>query len=476
MYRYMTMNHLRAHVVLLIVFLWAAGLDAATRIDGYFPEAAGQEIRLMAWDDLVSYRPVEVHSVVVGEEGHFRMHADVEEATLMFFRYRHGRSFFYLDPGQHYEIDFVVASREDSSEARSLHPMHQGLEVSIREPSGKQDINYWIDKMDNMVADHLEAHVMNRPRANHRPSLAEFGKVADSVFYDVHHPFVNAYKSYYLAYLESSLNTRSLHDLIQDHIHDKAVLYAHPMYMDFFSSLFDNYVFAGSRFITRQDLHDAVNRQACYYALMDTLAKDTILSDERLRELVMIQSLQAMLSISAYANDKVFEVLGYAARAGRYAEHRNMAANILHQQKKLKPGYPAPDVVLKDQDGNVVFDLAEKKGDYVYLFFWAGWCPVSMSEAGPMADIAMRYADRLAAVGIMVDATEHALPFAGHDGESAMPFSIYHYGGNYRLLDRFNIRSIPQYMLIDPDGHIVGYPFPAPSAGAGDRLRRIIQR
>lgn len=110
------------------------------------------------------------------------------------------------------------------------------------------------------------------------------------------------------------------------------------------------------------------------------------------------------------------------------------------------------------------------------FFFWASWCPVSMSEVSPTAAIAHDFGDDVTFVGVIVD-EDGDLPFMSpgpEDGE--LPFRLFHYGGDYRMLDRYGIRTIPQYMLIDPQGQVYEYPFAAPSSGISDRLRRIIGR
>ena len=456
------------------VFLVTAG--ANTRIEGKFPGAIGEEVRLMTYDDLLSQKTAEVDAQTVDADGRFLMTPALDEPQLMFFRYRHGRRFIYLEPGQHYQIHFEMAAANDQEDDfRSLHPMQQGFQMHVMSPGEGEHLHDQVSQLENMVAEYLETHVMHRPRANHRESLRQFSILADTLLADTDDPFFQAYKRYYIAYLESTLNTRSFQSLVGDYILDQPILYLNPMYMDVFDALFRNYVFTGSRSIMRRDLHAAVNREASYHALMDTLGKDTLLMNDRLRELVMLTSLKEMFGISEYDQDQVFLVLQEAATHGRFPEHRRMAENLLHQQKRLKPGFPAPSLVLEEGD-EVIFDLDEMQGQYVYLFFWASWCPVSMSEVSPMADIAEEFRGDLSVVGIMVDADPDVPLTSAADAGGGLPYRLFHYGGDYRMLDRYGIRSIPQYMLIDPQGHVYEYPFAAPSSGISDRLRRIIGR
>ncbi len=471
------MNNSYVLFLIGLLFSMLANAGEITRMEGHFPQAAGEEIRLMAHEDLLSYKPKEIDAQVVDKNGHFNMEVDLKETQLVFFRYRHGSRHVYLEPGKSYSLHFETSRPEDpGSNYRSLHPMHQGLEMQMVEPDNDDRLNQLVLRFDNMIAGYLETHVMNRPRANHRSSLRQLTFLADSLFGAYDKPFFQDYKRYYLAYLETILHARSAQTILEEHILKKPILYRNPMYMDLFRSVFDDYIFTGSRAITRRDLNDAVNRQASYHALMDTLGKDTLLMNDRIRELVMLVSLQEMLGISEYDNDRVRKVLDETASEGKFAVHRMMASNILYQNTNIRPGFPAPKLVIHDDNGEVLFDLGEEKGKYVYLFFWAGWCPVSMSELPPMADIASDFEEDISVVGIMVDEDRDASYAAIGAGEHGMPFRLYHYGGDYRMLDRYRVRSIPQYMLIDPEGKVYDYPFPAPSAGISERLRRIIRR
>ncbi len=449
--------------------------DANTRIEGYFSGVAGEEIRLMKYADLMSYREVEVDAQLVDTAGYFVFEPGLDEPRLMFFRYRHGRRYIYLEPGQYYNIHFD-ATGPDGQEGsfRSMHPMHQRFQVEIVLPEPEEHLHGQLTQMDNMVADYLQTHVRGRPRASHRESLRQFSVLADTLLSD-DDPFFDAYKRYYIGYLEATLRARSFRDVVEEYILSQPVLYRNPMYMNLFNALFGKYVFTGSRSITRGDLHAAVNTQASYHAMMDTLDKDTLLVNEQLRELVMLASLQEMLHISEYANSQVMRVLQEIAEFAQFEKHRLMASNILYQYKRFKSGFPAPELVLKE-DHEVIFNLQEEKGKYVYLFFWASWCPVSMSEVSAMARIAADFDDHVSVIGIMVDEEQDLSPVYAEAADESLPFRIFHYGGDYRMLESYGVRTIPQYMLIDPQGHVYEYPFAAPSSGISDRLKRIITR
>lgn len=203
---------------------------------------------------------------------------------------------------------------------------------------------------------------------------------------------------------------------------------------------------------------------------METLGRDSLFINEHVRELAALVGLQAMLNMDDFDNKKVIDMLKQAARDFRFKEHSLIAENIASRHARLGPGSPAPDFTLFDNEGRAL-SLDDFRGRYLYLIFWAAWCPVSMSETGPAADLHTLFGDRISFLAVFTDREgENAARFTGQD---ILPFRAVHFGSNYRFLDDYRVRSVPQYILIGPDGRIVFYPFVSPSGGAGERLRRL---
>jgi len=63
---------------------------------------------------------------------------------------------------------------------------------------------------------------------------------------------------------------------------------------------------------------------------------------------------------------------------------------------------PAPDIKVKDLDGNEVSLLA-LKGKVVLLNFWATWCGPCRAEIPSLIQLQTRYKDRMQLVGMVVD-------------------------------------------------------------------------
>jgi len=145
-------------------------------------------------------------------------------------------------------------------------------------------------------------------------------------------------------------------------------------------------------------------------------------------------------------------------------------------------GDHAPDVPLQPVEGDKPLRLSDLRGKWVYIDFWASWCgPCRM----PLAMLAeelpnLKTAHRNRAVVLTVsidDSTEPIKPYLSQLG-------LWEHGGHYwageggwrsPVAQRFVVFSIPQAVLIDPNGVIVwrGYPTGSVAALLSEHMGRV---
>ncbi|GEM_PF-977127 len=460
---------------LLIIFIQCFVVAAVAKdhvlIRGVFKGAEGEEIHLMRHADHLSLREKEVASAIIDEEGVFFLEFQTQTAEMLFFRFQHTRNSFYVEPGSSYKVEFEPFSFAEKTEGTDYHPLRLDHSMSIitEDQTGK-GLNDLIGQLEELTEEFVRTRIAGNARANHQAAMRDLHSRVDSFFSDTDHPFFSGYKDYYLARLHRTLNTRRLHSLVDEFFSDRPVLYGNPVYMDFFRQLFGNYVFTGSREISISELEKAVNIDGSYEALMDVLEKDSLFTNKRFRELVMLDALKKMLGMEDFEEAEVTRILKYTASSGAYSEHREIAGNLLHLHKRFLPGQPAPELSLKDQRGGKKFP-EDFSGRYVYLFFWAGWCNLSMAELGPMEQLAEELGEKVYFAGVLTDRDPAT---ASHLLENeSLAVSFYHFGGDYRLFSRYGFRNIPYYLLVDPEGNFVKHGFVSPSEGAGEYLREI---
>jgi len=133
-----------------------------------------------------------------------------------------------------------------------------------------------------------------------------------------------------------------------------------------------------------------------------------------------------------------------------------LARYEIEQMAPFAIGQMAPDLALPDRDGNL-FGLADLKGKYVLLDFWAYWCGPCREENPNIVQNYNRFKDQgFTVLGVSLDQNrENWIKGIEQDGLEWNHISDLRYWYSYGAR-RYRIQAIPASYLIDPDGRIIG--------------------
>lgn len=162
---------------------------------------------------------------------------------------------------------------------------------------------------------------------------------------------------------------------------------------------------------------------------------------------------------------------GFAILDSVAADHPNYEnwKNQLQLRSSSIIGAPAPDVEIIDSEGNT-HKLAEFKGKYIYVDFWASWCVPCNREIPIMKELEKTLGnDNVVFVGISIDESEN-------DWKEALKrheLKENQFLGNRLLAEMLSIQSIPRYIIYDKEGKLMNSNAPRPSSG--DEIRDILK-
>ncbi len=147
----------------------------------------------------------------------------------------------------------------------------------------------------------------------------------------------------------------------------------------------------------------------------------------------------------------------YLAEYPEYTEYTDFLTYFFNEIKAISPGAKAMPFTLKDRNGEE-HSLADYKGKYVLLDFWAGWCQPCLDEFPDMRRIYNKFSrDDFEILGISNEVDRDV--WIQDINRFENPW-IQLYGGKGFDLEVFKAYKgggIPFYVLIDPDGNIARY-------------------
>lgn len=131
-------------------------------------------------------------------------------------------------------------------------------------------------------------------------------------------------------------------------------------------------------------------------------------------------------------------------------------------------GKDFPDAKLVDRDGNDV-NFSRFKGKYVFVDLWASWCGPCCREVPSLQALEKEMKDsNVEFVSISIDSEKE--PWLQKMEQLNMHGNQF-WNSDAELPNKLNVRSIPHFLIYDPDGKLYQYNAPRPSS---ENIREVL--
>jgi len=118
--------------------------------------------------------------------------------------------------------------------------------------------------------------------------------------------------------------------------------------------------------------------------------------------------------------------------------------------ERIAVGEPAPDGPVERLDGSGQATLADHRGQWVLVNFWASWCKPCEDESPAIERYADEHRDELVVVGINTeDNSADATAFAE---EYELSWELLKDTGERK--EAWGVLGLPESFLVDPDGNL----------------------
>lgn len=455
--------HNNIFILLLFLFEYSA-IAQSVRIAGKANTYEGKEISAFFYDDLISFREKKIGSATINDNGAFELNFNTNTIKYVFLKIENRKADLYVEPFSTYEVIFlpkdssgyVNSNTEESIDLAILKKDSNELNVLMTDFNRKFD-DFWINNYEYFIKKSAQTKIDSFKTAIHKT----YASVKNDYFFT----FVN----YKIASLQERI-FESRKKLAREYIFLKPVYYENYEYMSFFNSFFKNYLQLYAYTFKGAAIQKEINENVSYTGLMEALFSDTLLRNDTLRELVLLKGLSELYYVPTYKKENIAAILEQLASKSIIPEYRKIATNILYSFSKQQPGTKAPGFKLIDQNNKPV-SLDDFKGKYIYLDFWATWCTPCLQEMKIMPELYKKYGDRIQFISISIDKDEEVVKqfLLKHPKYN---WTFLHYG-NDKIKEDYNIKAIPTYFLINPQGYFMQVPADAPSGNIEETFYSI---
>lgn len=458
-------------IPIFLVLIIPNTFAAQVRITGKAAGAEQKVIRVQAYADLISFKPVTLDKDTISQEGEFSLNFPLEHIAYADLLIDFHSAKILLEPGEEYELE--ITAFKNPSYREELNPFLEPryLIFEIKNP----DRNPLLASLDSLNKMH-DRYLLENFR-----KLTRGGRnVGTDTLADFLHemlPYTNAYLEtsieYRIALIDEMAKVASREALMQKYILGKKVQYKHPDYMEFFNSFFSKYLTHVSRSIPYGELTFRINESKDYDAVLDLLGRDSLLGKDQIRELVLLRNLREIYHSPDFRKNAVLEVLDQLAQKTRFKEHRIIARNLKVRLSKLRKGSPAPPLHVQGAGGNAL-ELANYRGKHLYIQFYNSVCEACETDMSAIENLRTEFREDIEFLSISIDVDKSN--FTKKLSELPYSWDFAWFMGNFDIVEDYSLRAFPSYILLDREGRIESFPAPGPAGGAELLFRQILSK
>ena len=419
-------------------------------------------IRLFAYEDLINETGILLDQGKTDDKGHFILEGNIKQ--ILPARIYVGLEYvdLILTPKANYDIEIIVPEPQET-----VSYFEKELPTIRVKRASDQGLYRQVILSEEIINSYLIEHFNQIYRGRQVRYLDSIQNAINSEIPNIKSDYVKNHIRYKTASIRLGISTDGGKKIIKDYYDGQPVLYTQSAYIDLFKELFDGYF--NSATYDSHLLNDAfMEGPVAFKKYLDT---DPLMANNpRLAELITIFNLQKLCYGDRGTSRLAKDHLNYIKSQTKHAEHKNIISDFFTNFNRLAPGAQATDFTLKDRNGNEV-SLSDYKEHLVLLQFVDGTSPVSEHQFSELKSLHHQWQDT---VQILTIATHEKMDFFKQQfADKKQDWPLLDLGDNILLLEAYNVRTFPEYILITKGNKIGEAPAPSPERYLEERVRRL---
>lgn len=453
--------------LLAILIGWVGYLTAQpVTITGVASFAKNEEIRLLVFNDLINNVPTVAATDKIDKNGHFKLSCTINEIKLCQLAIRTTKAEFLLVP--HVRYDFEIAT--DTVLFQLINPEHYGGYLEITNTrTDTNDLNYKINRFSNYFNKAMNYYGFKLTYDHDIAYYDTLMNLLHSHFDYQYNPdnFYQSYLYYTCGMLDRLCFPKDYLRIYRDYFDNDRILYNNPAYMMLFNENYAGYLY-NSRYISKHLLTETINEEPDYLKLFNEIGRDPQLTNERIRELVIIKNLIELYGNEEFDKGNIIKLLQYVKATSHFPDHIPFVENAL--QKFTSEQKSTYELNFKNPKGKK-FDLKQFAGKPIYAQVFQSDCLDCIREMMILKELAKEYGEDIQFLSINIDPDPSTFEQFHKNYGEMFDWPMVHFNGAYQWLLENEIETLPEYFILNEDGNIINRYVPAPEQNLLEHLQ-----
>ena len=424
-------------------------------ISGKAPSYVGNSIEIFEYKDYLSKLERQISSTTVEKDSSFTLQLQVSEIKKVIIKSGNNKGFIFVQPDASYTILFPDKDKYDP-----YRPAGNNVEVAFFDLDSL-DINYKILSFQRWIDNFMG---VNYYKSTTEPkdfvqSLDRFKTNVEKAYASDTNTYFKTHVRFSIAGLDNIHNIaeRSQYEKYDFYLKKSPIEYSNEAYMEYTTDFYKKLLPRLSN-QTNQAVYEAVLKSSPTL-VMKALGGEYTLSNLRLRELVMIQSLAEEFVSGQFPETNILTIFDSLEQRCMFKENQIITKNLRQRITSLNPGGRAPDFVLVEE-GKPTKTLFNFEKKHIYIHFFDPESEQTSKEIPLLNQLNQMYGQYVQFVSVY---KYGSLSEKGKKRISAINWDVYGLPASSSIWKNYSIETFPQYTLIDAVGYIVSSPALSPT-------------
>ncbi len=428
-------------------------LTQTCTITGVALEYAHMNISVFQYSDYFTFTEEKIGTFNVDSIGEFSFSFPLTQTQEIFMYLGIYKCFLFAEPNSTHEI--ILPPLVQKTLAEELNPFYSPEDISlgVKNPQA-HDLNMQIFMFNHIYESFLHEHFQIIFVLRDKRIVDVLEEKIDSVFANYSNPFFTYYKNYRLYALRHMAYQRDRMGVTKNYLLHIPPSYYNPPYMSFVQMVWKDYL--TNNYMKKMGID---MRQSIIYGKSPTMFKERMeeymaLRNDTLKELILLQCLHDCFKLPAvFPRQTVLQTLDSLIILSNVPEHKTIAQAIKKKNSLLQESDVAPEFILYNQD-SIPISLSKFQGKHVYIGFCRSENIECIQHYKIIEKMNKKTRKYLHVLIISYESDFEKFATFVKNNKKKYNWTFVYGADNPEIAEKYRVKGMPSYVLIDPNGDI----------------------